>query len=267
MFLLKHFWEKIRWDKDLPPEIKNIWLKREKVLPSYLQIPRLITSAQKKIREIELLLFRDASIIGASTFAYTVIHQTSSTTQGFISGKPRLSKKNTSIPRLELIAAVMVENLAGNITNSLQRFKVTALHGWSDSMVVLLWLKINGTYKQFVQNRVNHIKLKAQIQWHFVSTDENSRGCNVDKLPKRWLERTTWFQSKEKRQKKNDIEPTKELEEGAKLLKEVFCKEKLDESQIDVFINKFEFWKTIGILSWIKDLHTILNRKRNKQVH
>ena len=267
MFLLKHFWEKIRWDKDLPPEIKNIWLKREKVLPSYLQIPRLITSAQKKIREIELLLFRDASIIGASTFAYTVIHQTSSTTQGFISGKPRLSKKNTSIPRLELIAAAMVENLAGNITNSLQRFKVTALHGWSDSMVVLLWLKINGTYKQFVQNRVNHIKLKAQIQWHFVSTDENSRGCNVDKLPKRWLERTAWFQSKEKRQKKNDIEPTKELEEGAKLLKEVFYKEKLDESQIDVFINKFEFWKTIGILSWIKDLHTILNRKRNKQVH
>ena len=164
MFLLKHFWEKIRWDKDLPPEIKSIWLKWEKVLPSYLQIPRLITSVQKKIREIELLLFRDASIIGASTFAYTVIHQTSSTTQGFISGKPRLSKKKTSILRLELIAAVMVENLAGNITNSLQRFKVTAVHGWSDSMVVLLWLKINGTYKQFVQNRVNHIKLKAQIQ-------------------------------------------------------------------------------------------------------
>ena len=85
-----------------------MWLKWEKVLPSYLQIPRLITSVQKKIREIELLLFRDASIIGASTFANTVIHQTSSTTQGFISGKPRLSKKNTSIPRLELIAAVMV---------------------------------------------------------------------------------------------------------------------------------------------------------------
>ena len=107
-------------------------------------------------------------------------------------------------------------------------------------MVVLFWLKINGTYKQFVQDRVNHIKLKAQIQWHFVSTDENSegngsRGCNVDKLPIRWLERTTWFQSKEKRPKKNDIEPTKESEEGAKLLKEVFYKEKLDESQVDVF--------------------------------
>ena len=110
-----------------------------------------------------------------------------------------------------------------------------------------------------------HNKLIATFQSY--SEGNGSRGCNADKLPKRWLERTTWFQSKEKRPKKNDIEPTKELEEGVKPLKEVFYKEKLDESQVDVFINEFEFWKTIRILSWIKDLHTILNRKRNKQVH
>ena len=137
MFLLKRFGEKIRWDKDLPPEITNIQLKWEKFLPSYFQIPRLITSVQKKIREIELLLFRDVSIIGTSTVAYTVTQQSSSTTQGFISGKSRLSKKNTSRLRLELIAAVMVKNLAENIANSLQRFKVTTVHGWSDNMVVL----------------------------------------------------------------------------------------------------------------------------------
>ena len=112
-------------------------------------------------------------MIGPSAVAYAVIQQTLSATQGFISSKSRISKQNTSIARLELIAAVMVENFAENITNSLQRSKVTALHGWNDSIVVLHWLTRNGTYKQFVQNRVDHIKLKAQIQWHFVSTDEN----------------------------------------------------------------------------------------------
>ena len=53
-------------------------------------------------------------------------------------------------------------------------------------MVILHWLRGNGTYKQFAQNRIDHISSKVQIQWHYVSTDENpadigSRGCNVDK--------------------------------------------------------------------------------------
>ena len=86
--------EKTHWDKELPPEITKTWLKWENVLPSYVEIPRPITSVQEKIREIELHLFGDASIIGKSTVAYAVIQQTSSTTQGFISSKSRLSKKN-----------------------------------------------------------------------------------------------------------------------------------------------------------------------------
>ena len=154
MFLLKRFGEKIPWDKELPPEITNIWLKWENVLPSHPQLPRL--------QRIELLIFRDASIVGKSTVGYAVIQQTSSTTQRFVSSKSRLSKKNTSMPRLELIAEVVVEHLTENITNSLQRSKVTAVHGWSDSMVVIYWLKRNGTYKQFVQNRYKVTKEKEK---------------------------------------------------------------------------------------------------------
>ena len=61
-----------------------------------------------------------------------------------------------------------------------------------------------------------------------------------------------------------DTEPTKESEEKAKLLKEVFYAAKLGESQVDVFIIKFEFWKTIRIHLGLTDFHTILNKKRNK---
>ena len=89
--------EKIPWDKDLPP--------------------RSITRVQGKIKEIEFHLFGDASVIRTSAAAY-VIQQTSSKTQRIISSKSRLSMKNTSISTLELIATVMVTNLAENITNS-----------------------------------------------------------------------------------------------------------------------------------------------------
>ena len=118
---------KIPWDKELPPEIVKKWLNWEKVLPRHLEIPRTITSIQEKIKEIELRLFGDASIIGTSAVAYAVIKQSSSTTQGFITSMSRLSKKNISIPRLELIAAVMVANLSSNIQNSLSHLKITAV--------------------------------------------------------------------------------------------------------------------------------------------
>ena len=225
--------EKMPWDKELPPEIVKKWLNWEKVLPRDIEIPRTITSIQEKIKEIELHLFGDASIIGTSAAVYAVIKQSSSTTQGFTSSKSRLSKKNTSIPRLELIAAVMVANLSSNIQNSLSHLKITAVHGWSDSTVVLHWLQGNGTYKQFVQNRLDHINSKPPIQWHYIGTDENpadirSRGCNTNKLPKTWLEGPTWLQNKDNWPKQKEIVPTKESEEEAKLLKEVFYTAKVD---------------------------------------
>ena len=87
-------------------------------------------------------------------------------------------------------------------------------------------------------------------------SDENPadiglRGCDVDKLPKKWLEGPTWLQSKEEWPTQKDIGPTKESEEEAKLLKELFYAAKLDKSKVDVPIIKFDFWKTIRILSWI----------------
>ena len=93
-------------------------------------------------------------------------------------------------------------------------FKVTAVHGRSDSMVVLHWLKGNGTYRQFVQNWIDHINSKAQSQWHYVSTNENPadidwKGCNVDKLPKKWVEGPIWLESKEEWPMQMDKEPTK----------------------------------------------------------
>ena len=101
------------------------------------------------------------------THTHAVIKKSSSTTPGFISSKSRLSKKNTSISRLELARTVIVANLAENIENSLTKLKITAVNGWSHTMVCLLWIKGNGIYKQSVQNRVNFINSKPTINYNF----------------------------------------------------------------------------------------------------
>lgn len=65
-----------------------------------------------------------------SAVACTVIKQSSSSTQCFISSKSRMSNKSTLIPKLELVATVMVANLAKNIQkliNHLQDHSSTPL--------------------------------------------------------------------------------------------------------------------------------------------
>ena len=56
--------------------------------------------------------------------------------QGLIAGKSSLSRKQMTLPRLELVATQIVTNLAGNRT-SLPNHNIRDVHGWSDSVVVL----------------------------------------------------------------------------------------------------------------------------------
>ena len=53
-----------------------------------------------------------------------------------------------TIPRLELIAALMATNLAANIKEALLPSQnIRSVTCWTDSNVVLQWLKDNGRYK------------------------------------------------------------------------------------------------------------------------
>ena len=77
-------------------------------------------------------VFGDASLLGTCAVAYAVIKQPSGSNNGLISSKSRLSKKQSTIPRLELVAVQMAENLAINIRSSLQNFNIREVYEWSD---------------------------------------------------------------------------------------------------------------------------------------
>ena len=81
---------------------------------------------------INIYVFGDASLLGTCAVAYAVIKQPSGSNKGLISSKSRLSKKQSTIPRLELVAVQMAENLASNIRSSLQNFNIREVYEWSD---------------------------------------------------------------------------------------------------------------------------------------
>ena len=74
---------------------------------------------QEAFEMIDIHVLRDASLLWTSPVLYAVIRQPCGTKKGLIPSKSKLSKKQLTIPRLELVAAQMVANLANNIQNSL----------------------------------------------------------------------------------------------------------------------------------------------------
>ena len=48
----------------------------------------------------------------------------------------------------------MAANLVSNVREALEGFPVSNSYSWLDSAVALHWIRSEGNYKQFVQNRV-----------------------------------------------------------------------------------------------------------------
>ena len=94
---------------------------------------------------------------------YAVVYQESSKRQGLLIAKARLSKKDLTIPRLELVSAHMAANLVNDVRNALEGYAVGSVYGWTDSMVALHWISGQGNYKQFVANSVAQINAKDFI--------------------------------------------------------------------------------------------------------
>ena len=82
----------------------------------------------------------------------------------------------------------MACNLISNVKSALKNQNVRSATGWTDSIVVLYWLNRQGSYNQFVRNRVNKILERNDINCQYVPTGDNlanlgSRGSLLIKIP------------------------------------------------------------------------------------
>ena len=88
---------RIPWDNEIPQEIENKWVQLVNGLNIKIEIPRSI-SIRETITNIDIHHFSDASINGVCTVAYGVIYQPNKISQGLITSKSRLAKRNLTIP-------------------------------------------------------------------------------------------------------------------------------------------------------------------------
>ena len=219
-----------------------------------MTVKRTIAPFREAINSIQLHAFGDASSKGVCAAVYAVVSQESGTTQGLVTSKSRLSKKNLTIPRLELVAGHMAVNLAVNVRDALQSCD-PVLHCWLDSTVALYWIQGSGEYRQFVANRVQKIQQHQGTVWRHVPTDQNpadlgSRGGTVSNTSL-WMNGPPWLSNPDEWPQNLEVKPSFESRAEAKVTKEILSLALPKKDAFSELLEKHNLWKTLRVCAWI----------------
>ena len=90
------------WNKEVSLAITKDWLKWTRQLQN-IKVPRSLIKDCKKVKAVHIHQFSDASEIACSTVSIAVIDHDTDKVMGLLTSKCRITKRNTSMPRLELI--------------------------------------------------------------------------------------------------------------------------------------------------------------------
>ena len=199
---------KLEWDMSFSESMTNVYLDLLKDLEKIASIilPRCyFDGAYGDIKQYSLHAFCDASNKAYCAVIYLVTKTELGYHSRFIASKSRVVPlKKLTIPRLELIAALILARLLTTVKNALEnQVKFESINCWSDSTIVLSWLKNDRSYKQFVSHRTKEIlRLTSPDMWRHCPTECNpadlgSRGQSAEdlKVNQLWWNGPEWLES------------------------------------------------------------------------
>ncbi|XP_055527713.1 uncharacterized protein LOC129720280 [Wyeomyia smithii] len=174
--LMQNLWIcKLKWDDPLDDGLLYQWESFLTSLPSceQIRIPRQVISSEAI--HYELHGFADASqkAYGACVYVRSIFPDGRASLR-LVSAKSKIAPITpVTIPRKELLAARLLTRLNSKVKEALEmNFTSTIL--WSDSQVVLAWLrKPLDSLQVFVRHRVAEITSHKHIVWKYVRTDQN----------------------------------------------------------------------------------------------
>lgn len=178
--ILQELWKlQLAWDDPVPENVSQkfkILCQEVKSLNS-IRIPRRVILPNYSRCEIHG--FCDASQRGYAAVIYIKTCDSSNTEVKLLTAKTRVAPlKPITIPKLELCAAVLLAHLIQAVRNTLH-IKTDSVHAWSDSKIVLAWLRSDPRrWQVFVSNRVSVIQSILPVEnWHHVDGKQNPSDC------------------------------------------------------------------------------------------
>ena len=180
--LIQGLWKIGRgWDDAAPEATLLAYQSWREELPILTKktLPRCYT--RKGYDSVTLHGFADASLAAYGAVVYCrATYPDHPPTVSLITSKTKLAKQDetTTIPRLELCAALLLAKLLHKLGNVLD---ISPNHwtAWSDSSTVLAWLDGNSrSHPVYVANRVKQtLELTTPNIWHHVPTAVNPADC------------------------------------------------------------------------------------------
>ena len=188
------------WDDELPDQIQREWQQWIDEVNS-LSLIRIDRCLQPKefgdVTHVELHTFADASLSGYGCCCYLRLRNSSGGVHcSLLFGKSRVvptSPRKLTVPRLELMAAVLAANLGSKMATELD-FKVKHFY-YSDSKAVLGYIANSSKrFHMFVANRVSEIRdLSAVESWRHVVGESNPADLASRGLMPSEIFASSWF--------------------------------------------------------------------------
>jgi len=198
--ILQSTWQlNLDWDQDLTPELKTKTLDW-KAEVDHLRSTKICRwlKFDSSHSNAEIHAYSDASSQLYSTCIYLVSFKDDVRYSNLLCSKSRVApKKELTIPKLELLAALLSARLVHNVIQELQSSIQLQVKAFTDSQIVLSWIKaVKKTQPIFIQNRLSEIRMLVQpSNWFHVST--NSNPADIATRPKpihSWLESSLWWE-------------------------------------------------------------------------
>ena len=206
MFLQELWKRHLSWDEPLPDDLLQPWIAIRKELSTAYNsstIPRKFFENQDSDTPYELHVFGDAS--GKSYGACAYLRHGHETC--LVMAKTRVvPTKPTTLPRLELLAALVASRLLSYLYRSLKPYiNIERSILWSDCQIVISWVHSEKTLPIFVANRVAEIRTCEMNEIRYCPSQDNpadilTRGLNASNMQTntlwwngpQWLKTDSW---------------------------------------------------------------------------
>lgn len=196
--ILQELWRRgNEWDQPIDDDLATQW--REWM--GHLNRLRDVTVPRCYLHYSDAVTLQLHTLVDASESAYSCIifwravTPDGKVTLSIVTAKARVAPlKLTSIPRLELQAAVMGSRMASAVIEEHDR-KPDARYYWTDSKTVLTWIRTGSrSYKPFVAHRIAEIEENTTVsEWKWVPTKLNIADDATRDVPADFDSSHRWF--------------------------------------------------------------------------
>ena len=271
----------LAWDDPIQSDHLVRWKnwQEEVVKVEQLRVPRCFKPSNfGEITSSQLHHFSDASQRGYGAVSYLrLTNENDEIYCSFVMGKARLAPmKETTIPRLELSAAVVATRLDKIIRAEID-IPINKSLFWTDSTCVIGYIaNEDRRFQTFVANRVASIReVSSPSQWRHVSTqlnpaDDASRGLSADELisNRRWLTGPDFLWKPEPYWPATFNILDKIPDEDPEIKREVhaFATTNTDKSMLEVMFKRFSSWERLKkFIAWLLRYRTNLRTARTRR--